>query len=255
MGLISKTTTKWWERRLSQAMAIECVTDWSFGMHHQLDPGDWGALSLPSLPLHRWQRLIFLELLKMAAIDWRGIILSQGCMVSDQYSYLPICDPSKAALVCNGIIAIIFPWSPKFKGGNANHLKSYFKRWYQVAKIRHTRCWYLDGLTRIPEDTTPLQAYCVDSVAYAVSNVDVDFSFGNLDWFWAFITWVWWGFKTFFFSFKKNLIMLRTNIQKITQMPWCCCSTIKVVVEVIIWTLNCFLGCVKDPQSKYSALI
>ena len=117
--------------------------------------GPWGLGSplLAFSPLHRWQRLIFLELLKMAAIDWRGIILSQGCMVSDQYSYLPICDPSKAALVCNGIIAIIFPWSPKFKGGNANHLKSYFKRWYQVAKIRHTRCWDLDDVTNIVEDT------------------------------------------------------------------------------------------------------
>ena len=75
-----------------------------------------------------------MELLKMRALDWRGIILSQGCMVSDRSSYLPICDLTKAALVCNGngIVEILLPWSLKFNGGNANHLKTYFDRWYKV---------------------------------------------------------------------------------------------------------------------------
>ena len=91
----------------------------------------------------------------MRALDWRGIILSQGCMVSDQNSYLPICDLTKAALVCNGngIVAIILPWSPKFNGGNANHLKTYFDIWYKVAKTRHTRCWDSNGVTIVVEAT------------------------------------------------------------------------------------------------------
>ena len=71
MGLISKTTTKWWKRRLSQAMAIECVTDWSFGMHHQLDPGEPSPclLSLTSMTeiniwwnCWKWRRLTGEEL-------------------------------------------------------------------------------------------------------------------------------------------------------------------------------------------------